>query len=103
MNVDSVLLQASDSAVRRTTGNVRSQSSGDRDRLMEACRDFEALFLKQMLNTMRDTVEKSGLLDGGFAEQIYEDMLYDEYAKKMADTARFGIAEMLYNQMSAYL
>ncbi len=40
-----------------------------------------------MLNVMRKTVEKEGLLDGGMSEDIFEDMLYDEYAKKMAETA----------------
>ncbi len=49
---------------------------------------------------MRKTVNKSGLMDGGFAEDIYEDMLYDEYAKNMASSTRLGIAEMLYKQLN---
>ena len=48
---------------------------------------------------MRKTVEKSGLLDGGMAEDFFEDMLYDEYAKKMAETANFGLAAMIYGQL----
>lgn len=75
----------------------------EQERLREATRDFEALFVKQMLDAMRNTVQKSGLLDGGFAEQTYEDMLYDEYAQQIAKTANLGIADMLYQQMSAYL
>ena len=67
--------------------------------LYKACLDFEAIFIKQMLNSMRKTVEKSGLLDGGMAEDIFEDMLYDEYAAKMATTANFGLAAMIYGQL----
>jgi peptidoglycan hydrolase FlgJ len=79
------------------------QNANDDARLRQATRDFEALLIKQMLDSMRKTVRKSGLIDGGFAESVYEDMLYDEYAQKMAATSRFGLADMLYNQMSSYL
>jgi flagellar protein FlgJ len=68
--------------------------------LYKVCLDFEALFIKQMLNVMRKTVEKQGLLDGGMSEDIFEDMLYDEYAKKMAQTAQFGLAETMYLQVN---
>jgi Rod binding domain-containing protein len=69
--------------------------------LYKACQDFESIFIKQMLNVMRKTVEKSGLLDGGMAEDVFEDMLYDEYAKLMAQNANFGLTEILYKQLSA--
>ena len=64
------------------------------------CQDFESIFIKQMLNVMRKTVHKTGLTDGGMAEEIFEDMLYDEYALKMAQSSRFGISDMLYKELS---
>ena len=72
----------------------------EHEKLYEACQEFEALFIKQMLNAMRKTVTKTKLIDGGMAEEIFEDMLYDEYAKKMAKTAGFGLADMLYRDLS---
>ncbi len=72
-----------------------------RSPLYQACQDFEAIFLKQMLNAMRQTVDKGEMLHGGFAEEVFEDMLYDEYSKKMAQTAGFGLSELLYRQLSA--
>lgn len=68
--------------------------------LFQACQDFEAIFLKQMLNVMRKTVNKGELLNGGFAEDVFEDMLYDEYAKKMVKHSGFGLSEMLYRELS---
>jgi peptidoglycan hydrolase FlgJ len=69
--------------------------------LYQACQDFEALFIKQMLDVMRKTVNKEDdLLNGGMSQDIFEGMLYDEYAKKMAQTAQFGLAEMIYKQVS---
>ena len=81
---------------------AKQDSTGDPKllKLKKACQDFEAIFVKQMLKSMKGTVEKTGLLDGGFAEEIYDDMLYDEYAKKMVKTAGFGIADTLYDKLS---
>jgi peptidoglycan hydrolase FlgJ len=71
--------------------------------LYKVCVDFESLFIKQMLDVMRKSVKKEGLLDGGMSEEIFTDMLYDEYAKKMAQTAQFGLASMIYDQVSSKL
>jgi flagellar protein FlgJ len=71
--------------------------------LYKACLDFESLFIKQMLDVMRKSVKKEGLLDGGMSEEIFTDMLYDEYAKKMAQTAQFGLAQTIYDQVSSKL
>ncbi len=70
------------------------------DKLYEACQDFEAIFIKQMLNSMRKTVNKTGLLEGGMAEDVFEDMLYDEYSKLMAKNAKLGLTDLLYKQLS---
>lgn len=69
-------------------------------KLLTACQDFEAIFINQMLTAMRNTVPKSGLLHQGIAHSIYEDMLYQQYADKMAKTANLGLARVLYNQLS---
>jgi Rod binding domain-containing protein len=93
---------AADRAVERAAEAARRLGPGAVDKgspLYKVCLEFEAIFIKQMLNSMRKTVEKSGLLDGGLAEDFFEDMLYDEYAKKMASTANFGLAAMIYGQL----
>ena len=70
--------------------------------LYKACQDFEALFIKQMLDVMRKTVHKEDdMLVNVMGQDMYEDMLYDEYAKKMASTAQFGLSEMIYGQVSS--
>jgi len=70
------------------------------EKIKQACSDFEAIFIKQMLDSMRKTVDKTSLLGGGMAEEIFEDMIYDEYAKKMSNTGNFGLKDMLYRQLS---
>ena len=80
-------------AERKLTG-----SQAELRKLKEASQDFEAIFIKQMLDAMRKTLPKGGLIDGGMAENIFEDMLYEERAKIMAKTGSIGIADMLYNR-----
>ena len=68
--------------------------------LYELCLDLETILIKNLLTGMRSTVMKSNLIDTGFAGEIYEDMLYDEYAKMMARNASLGFAEMAYRELS---
>ena len=75
-----------------------NKSAEEEGKLKDACRDFEAIFIKQMLDSMKKTVQKTGLMEGGMAEDIFENMLYDEYSKVMAKTGNFGIADMLQRQ-----
>lgn len=85
---------------KQTRVEHQAKTINRQSELYKVCQDFEAIFIKQMLNVMRKTINKTGLLDGGFAEEVFEDMLYDEYAKKMAKNANFGLSDTLYRQLS---
>lgn len=69
--------------------------------LYKACEDFQSIFIKQMLDTMRKTVDKSGsMVQQNQGEKVFEDMLYDEYSKKMSKNAGFDLADSIYKQMT---
>jgi flagellar protein FlgJ len=68
--------------------------------LYEQCQALETFLIKNLLSSMRNTVQKSGLMDGGFAGKMYEDMLYDEYAGVYAKNAGFGFAELAYLELT---
>jgi flagellar protein FlgJ len=69
------------------------------DKLYGLCVEFETILIKNLIKSMRGTVQKSKLIDTGFAGEMYEDMLYDEYAKSFAANAGFGFAEMAYRDL----
>ncbi len=101
-SIDSLYsLNIQNSSIGKTQDMKNSLRSSNDRRLKDACSDFEALFIKQMLDSMRKTVDKSGLLDGGMAENIFQDMLYDKYAEKMSKTGNFGIKDILYKQLKS--
>ena len=70
------------------------------DKLYEACMELETFLIKNLIKSMRSTIQKSELIKSGFAGDMYEDMLYDEYAKEFAKNANFGFAEMAYRELS---
>lgn len=78
-----------------------TQTTKDADRLKETCQDFEAIFIKQMLDSMRKTVPRTELLERTMGQEIFEDMLYTEYAKIMSRRGSLGIADLLFKQLSS--
>lgn len=69
-------------------------------KLYQQCSEFESIFVNMMLKAMRATVDKSGLIDGGQTEDIFSDMLYEEYSKTMSKSAGFGLADAVYVELS---
>jgi flagellar protein FlgJ len=70
------------------------------DKLYEQCVEMEIFLVKNLISSMRNTVQKSGLIEEGFAGKMYEDMLYDEYAKDFAKNAGLGMADLAYLELS---
>ncbi len=88
-------------AVQESDERSSRQLKEKRDeKLMNVCIEMESLFVARMLREMRNTVHKNALLHGGFAEEVFEDMLYDEYALKLSRNSNLGLAKMLYEELS---
>jgi len=84
-----------------STAMVSKAPSIDKtDKLYELCMELETFLIKNLIKSMRSTVQKTGLIDAGFAGEVYEDMLYDEYAKAFAKNANLGFAEMAYRDLA---
>ena len=81
---------------RRNASNIQVKD----EKLFQLCLELETFLVKNLLSSMRNTVQKSNLIDQGFAGKIYEDMLYDEYAKDFTRNAGFGLAEQAYLQLT---
>jgi flagellar protein FlgJ len=85
----------------KSTGKARGKASVDRtSKLYEQCQTLETFVIKNILEGMRKTVQKSELSDTGFAGKMYEDMLYDEYAVSLSKNSGFGLADMAYLELS---
>jgi len=68
--------------------------------LFEVCLELETILVQNLIRSMRNTIQRTNLIDTGFAGEIYEDMLFDEHAKTLTRNAGFGLAEMAYRELS---
>jgi flagellar protein FlgJ len=93
-----LLQRTASSGVMAQTREMNEPVDKD-DKLYQLCLELETFLVKNLLNGMRNTVQKSGLIEESFAGKMYEDMLYDEYAKDFAKNASFGLAEQAYRQL----
>ena len=82
-------------------GIVPRQTRIDKtDKLYEQCQALETFLVKNILTAMRNNVMKSSLIDTGYAGELYEDMLWDEYAKEYTKSAGFGLADLAYLELT---
>ena len=61
----------------------------------DALKEFQSLMVNIMLSSMRSTVQKSEIMNGGQSEEIFEGMLDQEYSKKMASNDMLGMDQSL--------
>lgn len=63
-----------------------------------ALQSFDAYFVGEMLKRSR-TEDPTGLLDGGDAGRMYQDHLYQEFARIIAEQGDFGLSKTLEGQL----
>jgi Rod binding domain-containing protein len=73
----------------------------DDPKLRAACAEMESLFISHLIKEMRATVEKSGFIDGGQAEEIFTSLLDVEISKKMSMAGGIGLSAILLEQLGA--
>jgi Rod binding domain-containing protein len=59
----------------------------------------EAVFLSQMVQQMNIGLKSDGAFGGGFAEQTYRSLMYQEVGRQMAQTGGVGIADAVYQEI----
>ena len=80
-----------------STNGASNKTIDKTSKLYEKSLELEGFFVKMMLSSMRNTVQKSGLGgNNGFAGKMYEDMMYDELSVTMTKNAGFGLADQIY-------
>lgn len=72
----------------------------DTDSLRQACEDFESVFVAYLLKSMRKTVPKSELMNGGLSQDTYQSMMDDEIARAVAKGPGIGLAAAIYRQLN---
>lgn len=86
------------------TSRVKNETGSTLDaktlrRIDESANDFEASFLSEMIKPMFEGIEVDEMFGGGRGEEVFRDMMVQEYGKKMANSGGIGIAAFVRNEM----
>ncbi len=107
LSVQQAQLQQTQSRLEQMKADYINPKDADHRKLKEAAQNFEAIFIKQMLDAMEKTIDReNSLLSGGSAEGYFRDMMYDEIAQNMSQRlggSGFGLAETIYKQMAEHV
>ena len=79
---------------KRRKGDNQTDSA-----LRDASMKMESLFINHLLQEMRATIDKSGFISGGRAEEIYTSLMDAETANRISARGGFGLADMLLHQL----
>lgn len=90
------------SAPMLATGSLSQSRASDRERLAGAARQFEAIFLRQMLAAARKADFGAPLL-GGQALETFRTMQDEHFADVAAKTGAFGLAQQIEAQLARQL
>lgn len=69
------------------------------EKLWDVCCKFEAIFMQQMMSSMRKSVPESGFLPSGYAEGVHDSMMDQAIADSGSKNGNLGIALQMYRQL----
>ncbi|MBP8232200.1 rod-binding protein [Rhizorhabdus sp.] len=82
-------------------GALANAKASELDKLKAASKQFEAIFTRQMLKSMREAKLSEDELFGSEATDQFREMQDSNFATDLADKGALGIAEMLVKQFEA--
>jgi flagellar protein FlgJ len=87
--------------LQRTLNSKKGASGGavSDPELVETCLQMESLFINHLFKEMRASIQRSGFISGGRAEEIYTSLMDAEMAVKLSNRGGIGLADMLLQQL----
>ena len=61
--------------------NKLKNADKNEEKLQKVAAQFSSIFIEKMFSSMKKTLSDDKMIDGGYAEDVFSDMLYREYSK----------------------
>jgi peptidoglycan hydrolase FlgJ len=90
-------IAAADVAPERLAGNSHLS---EQEKIAEASRQFEAVLLRQILESTQKTVIPSKFADNSTTASIYRDMITRQLADSISESGTFGLAKTFEQQLN---
>lgn len=69
------------------------------EKIERTARDFEAVFIAEMMKPMFEGIKTDGVFGGGQGEEIFRGMMINEYGKLLANNGSIGLADQVKAEM----
>ena len=76
---------------------LNSDTASDEE-MMEVCKEFEAYLVEKVFDQMKEAMTDSEEEESDYLN-YFGDMMYQEYAKTIAENGELGLAQQLYESM----
>jgi len=96
---NSILPQMEQSRLSQLSDLASPGTSKTNKQLKSLSKQFESIFVHQLLKSMRSTVQKTGLFDS-HATSMYESLHDEEIAKLMTEQKGIGLADVIYRDLA---
>jgi len=101
-DMQSGLAKASDAKFAQAASRISDAAKDKKmEQVDEASKQFEAMFISEMLSHMFDSVKVDPEFGGGQAEETYRGLMIEEYGKQIANNGGIGLANEIKAQMIA--
>jgi Rod binding domain-containing protein len=75
--------------------------NGKDDAMLESAKQFEDVFIDQLLKMMFETVEVDHMFGGGHAEETFRGMLVDEYGSVISKSGGIGLSDDILRSLNS--
>ena len=96
---NSILPQIEESHLTQLGDLANPRRSKNHEQLESLSKQFESIFVQQLLKSMRSTVQKTGLFDS-HATNMYESLHDEEMSKLMTKKKGIGLADIIYKDLA---
>lgn len=93
------LTSAAPGLTASTDSATATGSTGKNQNIDAVSKDFEAVFLSQMMGAMFNGDEFTAYFGGGTAGEIYKSFTLNEYGKAMSQAGGIGIASVVKQEL----
>ncbi len=92
-------VQQSGNAADTSKALRAARQSKDLEAIEAAAKDFEAMFVAEMIKPMFDGIKTDGAFGGGKGEEVFRGMMTQEYGKMLAQSGAIGMTDSVKQQM----
>lgn len=104
LNSDLIYSQLQKSANDTKAGSLQNKLSGINtgeatdEEMMSVCKEFESYLVEKVMKQMKEAMTDSEEEENEYLS-YFGDMMYQEYAKQIAENGELGLAKQLYESM----